>query len=93
MVSAQESLMVRSSVHKCVQTDHTHSIIISGFGGKVEQGETVEEGARRELLEEAEIEAVEMTKIGINLFAFTDDPVGLETHVYIVTSFKGTPKE
>ncbi|CAO3654247.1 unnamed protein product [Mucor hiemalis] len=50
----------------------------NGFGGKVEPGESIEEGARRELLEEAEIEAVDMTKIGINLFAFTDDPVGLE---------------
>ncbi|GAA5811248.1 hypothetical protein MFLAVUS_004680 [Mucor flavus] len=66
---------------------------INGFGGKVEAGETIEEGARRELLEEAEIEAIDMTKVGINMFTFENDPVGLEVHIYVTKEFKRTPTE
>ncbi|GAN09398.1 7,8-dihydro-8-oxoguanine triphosphatase-like [Mucor ambiguus] len=64
-----------------------------GFGGKVEKGETIEQGARRELLEEAEIEATDMERVGMLMFTFENDPVGLETHVFIATSYKGTPTE
>lgn len=34
-----------------------------------------------------------MEKIGINMFTFENDPVGLETHIYITTCFKGIPQE
>lgn len=82
-----------------------------GFGGKVEKGETIEQGARRELLvshlccwchmpphqhaiqEEAEIEAVDMERVGMLMFTFEKDPVGLETHVFVTTAYKGTPTE
>ncbi|RCH88297.1 Nudix (Nucleoside diphosphate linked moiety X)-type motif 1 [Rhizopus azygosporus] len=66
---------------------------IKGFGGKVELGETIEEGARRELFEEAGIEAIDMKKVAINLFTFEHDPVALETHIFVVESFKGEPIE
>ncbi|CAO3651687.1 unnamed protein product [Mucor fragilis] len=66
---------------------------LNGFGGKVEKGETIEQGARRELLEEAEIEAVDMERVGMLMFTFEKDPVGLETHVFVTTAYKGTPTE
>ncbi|KAK4514221.1 Proteasome subunit beta type-6 [Mucor velutinosus] len=65
----------------------------NGFGGKVEKGETIEQGARRELVEEAEIEAIDMERVGMLMFTFEKDLVGLETHVFITTSYKGTPTE
>ncbi|CAO0797190.1 unnamed protein product [Mucor circinelloides] len=65
----------------------------NGFGGKVEKGETIEQGVRRELLEEAEIEAIDLKRVGMLMFTFEKDPVGLETHVFVTTSYKGTPKE
>ncbi|EIE91445.1 hypothetical protein G6F46_008928 [Rhizopus delemar] len=65
----------------------------NGFGGKVEKGETIEEGAKRELLEEAGIEALDMHQVAINLFTFENDPVGLQVHIYVVESFKGEPVE
>ncbi|KAI7890681.1 NUDIX hydrolase domain-like protein [Mucor mucedo] len=67
--------------------------LYNGFGGKVEPGETIEEGARRELLEESELEAVEMEKIGNNLFTFENDPVGLDVHIYTTTRYLGEPHE
>ncbi|KAG2193696.1 hypothetical protein INT46_000133 [Mucor plumbeus] len=65
----------------------------NGFGGKVEKGETIEEGARRELLEEAEIEAIDLERVGMLMFTFEKDLVGLETHIFVTTSYKGSPQE
>jgi hypothetical protein len=39
------------------------------------------------------IEADDMTKMAINMFSFENNPVGLEVHIYLTTSFKGTPTE
>ncbi|KAI9275370.1 NUDIX hydrolase domain-like protein [Sporodiniella umbellata] len=65
----------------------------NGFGGKVEPGETIEEGARRELTEEAEITAIDMTKMAVVLFTFENNPVGLEMHLFVTEAFEGEPKE
>jgi len=65
----------------------------NGFGGKVEEKETIEAGAMRELREEAEIEAVELNKVGVIDFEFENDPKLLEVHIFLVTKFIGEPKE
>ncbi|KAI9031605.1 NUDIX hydrolase domain-like protein [Phycomyces nitens] len=65
----------------------------NGFGGKLEPGETIEEAAYRELWEESTINAKDMTKVGINLFSFENNPVAMEVHVYVVTAYDGTPTE
>jgi 8-oxo-dGTP diphosphatase/2-hydroxy-dATP diphosphatase len=65
----------------------------NGFGGKVEDGETVEEAAKREIKEEAGIEVVEMTRRGVLDFEFENDPKILEVHIFRVTKFKESPQE
>ncbi len=65
----------------------------NGFGGKVEANETIEEGARRELLEEANLGTVAVERRGRITFYFRDDPVALEVYIFRVKSFTGTPRE
>lgn len=65
----------------------------NGFGGKVEAGETVLQGALRELDEEACIKGKDAKQTGRLLFEFKDDPVIMDVRVFRVTSFEGTPTE
>ncbi|KAF9415973.1 hypothetical protein BGZ94_010351 [Podila epigama] len=67
----------------------------NGFGGKVEAGETVRQGALRELEEEAGItvEDAKLQKAGILLFLFENDPMALETHVYKAYEYNGQISE
>lgn len=65
----------------------------NGFGGKVDIGETIEDGARRELKEEVGIVPKEMKKVGILEFSFENDPKTLEVHIFKINSFQGEPLE
>lgn len=66
----------------------------NGFGGKVEEGETIEEAAKRETKEESVIEIKGMEKVGIHEFRFAVKPQDvLEVHVFRVNSFVGEPTE
>ena len=65
----------------------------NGFGGKVEKGETIEEGARREFLEEAGIEVPVLEKAGIIDFEFKGNPEILEVHIFRAVDFIGEPTE
>ncbi|MCK4525589.1 MAG: NUDIX domain-containing protein, partial [Candidatus Andersenbacteria bacterium] len=44
----------------------------NGFGGKVEEEETIEEAAVREMKEESWVEIKEMNKLGILKFEYQD---------------------
>ena len=66
----------------------------NGFGGKLEQGETVEVAARREVQEESGITVISMEEVGVLDFEFQSDPAKLmEVHVFKVTKFTGDAQE
>ena len=65
----------------------------NGFGGKVEKGETIKEGAKREILEEAGIEIMEMNKLGILEFIYQDGSGNMKVYIFNVKEFKGNPIE
>lgn len=67
----------------------------NGFGGKVEQGETIKEAAKREIYEEAGIALrdKDINKAGVIEFEFKGDPEILEVHIFRAHKFSGEPKE
>lgn len=65
----------------------------NGFGGKVHEGESIKDAARRETQEEAGITLGEIDEVGTLDFEFQGDPQVLEVHVFQVIEFSGTPVE
>lgn len=66
----------------------------NGFGGKVEEGETIEEGAKRETEEESGLLVETLEKVGIHEFEFAHERGSiLEVHVFKILSFTGEPTE
>ncbi|KAB0352304.1 hypothetical protein FD754_017161 [Muntiacus muntjak] len=65
----------------------------NGFGGKVQEGETIEDGAKRELQEESGLTVDRLHKVGQITFEFTGDPELMDVHVFCTDSVQGTPVE
>ncbi len=65
----------------------------NGFDGKVTEGETVEEAARRELMEESGLIADDLQKVGIIEFEFQGNPEILEVHIFRSEHVSGEPTE
>ncbi|XP_072029581.1 oxidized purine nucleoside triphosphate hydrolase-like [Amphiura filiformis] len=65
----------------------------NGFGGKVEKGETIEQGARREMLEESCVTVNTIEEVGRIDFEFVGEEQILEVHVFQTDDFKGQPQE
>jgi len=64
----------------------------NGFGGKVHDGEAIEETARRELHEECGVIPRDLIKRGILTF-IGEDEHDLEIHIFEIPEFEGTPQE
>ncbi len=65
----------------------------NGFGGKLNEGETVEEGLKRETKEEVGVEINDFNKVGIIEFEFKGNPEILEVHIFRASDFSGEPAE
>lgn len=65
----------------------------NGFGGKVEKGETIDEGMKREMREEAGIEIPNIEKVGLMDFEFQGNPEILEVHIFRAREYTGEPTE
>lgn len=61
----------------------------NGFGGKVEEGESIEQAAIRELEEESGIKALNFEKVGILDFSFQENNEDLEMHIFSIKNFEG----
>jgi len=64
---------------------------INGFGGKIEQGETNEEAAKRELLEESSVTGEGLKRVGFLKFFMTH--IIMNVHVYTCYEFSGECEE
>jgi len=65
----------------------------NGFGGKVKEGESIEEAAKRELLEEVGITVKDIQHLGMLDFKWRDKVQDLEMHIFKVLDFLGEPIE
>jgi 8-oxo-dGTP diphosphatase / 2-hydroxy-dATP diphosphatase len=65
----------------------------NGFGGKLQESETIEEALKRESFEEAGIIISKTEKMGIIDFEFKGDPEILEVHIFKCTDFEDKPLE
>lgn len=63
----------------------------NGAGGKVKEGESIEEAAVREIQEELGVRILisDLEKVALNLFPDYD----LEVHTYFIKKWQGEPKE
>lgn len=64
----------------------------NGYGGKIAEGETIEEAMIRELEEESGLRAKEWRKRGVNYFHFEGGEV-IEVNIFEVTDYIGNPIE
>lgn len=65
----------------------------NGFGGKLKEGETLDQAVVREVKEEAEITPLDLNEMGILDFHFKDEAKYLEVHIFRADSFSGEPIE
>lgn len=67
-----------------------------GIGGKVEDGETIEEGLIRELAEEINVKSLNPKKVGVINYYFPhieDESWNMQVHFFITQTWEGDPKE
>ncbi|NWX64128.1 8ODP triphosphatase, partial [Promerops cafer] len=65
----------------------------NGFGGKVQPGESIEEAARRELLEESGLTVDTLQKMGQITFEFVGNTELMDVHIFRADDFHGEPTE
>lgn len=66
----------------------------NGYGGKVEEGETIEEAAKREIWQEGKITVEEIEEMGVLNFEFKKNPGNiLQVHIFRAGGFSGEPQE
>lgn len=69
---------------------------VNGFGGKVEEGESIETAAVREVKEEVglTVPIESLRKVALMHFRFTDHPeFAHDVHTFVTSEFSGEPSE
>eukprot|EP01038_Epipyxis_sp_PR26KG_P005132 gene5132-7148_t len=65
----------------------------NGFGGKIEQGETIEEAAIRELKEESALNTTDLQRKGYVVFKMIESSKIMRVHIFETWNFEGEPTE
>lgn len=65
----------------------------NGVGGKVEQGESIEQALVREAEEEIGITPTQFKKVAVHDFIFPDGTPDMQVHTFIGTKWAGEPVE
>ncbi|MHC1716648.1 MAG: 8-oxo-dGTP diphosphatase [Candidatus Dojkabacteria bacterium] len=65
----------------------------NGYGGKIQEGESIEQAMLRELEEESGIVGKKFKERAVIEFFFKGTDQEIEMHVFEVTEYEGSPKE
>lgn len=67
----------------------------NGYGGKLKDGESIYDAAKREVKEEIDIDVKSMKKVGVLDFYFEGDKPdwNQQVHVFLIQEYNGEPKE
>lgn len=65
----------------------------NGFGGKVAEGETIEQAAKRETEEECGVKVLDCKQLGELQFSFKDKNEVIDMHIFLITKYAGEPVE
>ena len=65
----------------------------NGFGGKIKEGESLEDATEREVEEEISVQVDNFEKVGILDFEFQGDSQILQVHIFKTANFSGAPEE
>lgn len=64
-----------------------------GIGGKIEEGETIEQAAKREVFEEVGVKVSTITARGTVAYYFPKESWNLKIHAFIATEWEGELRE
>ncbi len=67
----------------------------NGLGGKVEEGEKIEDGASREVMEEVGLKVGKLRRFGLSVCDYrnVEKPVVMEIHLFETFQYEGEPTE
>lgn len=65
----------------------------NGVGGKIEEGESIEQAAARECFEEIGVQPTQLQKVAHLTFTFPDGTTDVLTHVFVTRQWQGEPSE